>query len=149
MHSCCSASFKPTWREHTAWHGRWRATRQIMCSFLSNAVEHVIISAKWKKKKTSSRGEIVAVLTALLALVLERAVDRKSSAGHILCLSGVIYEAWNCVLWRSRHSTVTTRRSESEEGGRAAHNKGTWMQTGRYMYRQKYSRSKTLCHLRL
>lgn len=57
-------------------------------------------------KENPSCREIVLGLTALLALALERAVDRKSSAGHTLRLWRVIYEAWNWALWSSRHSKV-------------------------------------------
>lgn len=63
----------------------------------------------------------------------------KNPAGHILCRRGVIYESWNWIPRSGRRSAATTRRSESEEGGKAAHNKETSKETGKYMCRQKYT----------
>lgn len=93
---------------------------------------------KEKKKETKLKPLRNCYRTHCFTGALKRAVDRKSSAGHIPCLCGVIYEAWNRVLW----STVTTRQSDSLEGGRETHNKATRIQTARYMCGQKYNWTK-------
>ena len=57
MRSCCSASFKLMWREHTAWHGSQKATRQFMSSFLFSCCGICLIYAKWKS--SSRQGMVV------------------------------------------------------------------------------------------
>lgn len=117
MHSCCSASFGL--RDGSTQLGmEGKGPRDTSCA-LSSTGEYVIISAKWNKRKPLRK--VLQGSPLYWHLFFKRAVDRKSSAGHILCLRRVIYEAWNWALWSSRHGAVTTRRFKSEEGGKAAH----------------------------
>lgn len=86
--------------------------KQSMCTFWSDAKVHVIIPPKSKKS-----GVIMKLLQGWLLywhLFFKEQQTEKGSARHILCLCGVIYEAWNWIPWSSRHSTVTTWQSESE-----------------------------------
>lgn len=83
-----------------------------MCTFWSDAKVHVIIPPKSTKS-----GVIMKLLQGWLLywhLFFKEQKTEKGSARHILCLCGVIYEAWNWIPWSSRHSTVTTWQSESE-----------------------------------
>lgn len=89
-----------------------KTAKQSMCTFWSDAKVHVIIPPKSTKS-----GVIMKLLQGWLLywhLFFKEQKTEKGSARHILCLCGVIYEAWNWIPWSSRHSTVTTWQSESE-----------------------------------
>lgn len=104
----------------------------------TNARKYLLYFCKMKIRKRKQ----ICNCWAAYRFIYTSSVDRKSTAGPIMCLRGVIYEAWNWILCSSRHIAVTTRWYESEEDGKTAHNNDTSMQTGGYMCRQKYTQSK-------